>query len=65
MSVTNITLAADEPIVSFSSGFLGKMSALVTGKLKTLEGKRSVEQLVKSSEHSTSICPSSSINDIL
>uniref|UniRef100_A0A8W8MSH3 Endothelin-converting enzyme 1 n=2 Tax=Magallana gigas TaxID=29159 RepID=A0A8W8MSH3_MAGGI len=42
MSVTNITLAADEPIVSFSSDFLGKMSALVTSKLKTLDGKRTL-----------------------
>lgn len=51
MSVTNITLAADEPIVSFSSDFLGKMSALVTSKLKTLDGKRFVVQLDKSSVH--------------
>lgn len=62
MSVTNITLAADEPIVSFSSDFLRKMSALVTSKLKTLEGKRSVEQLDKSSKHSTFICPTRSIS---
>ena len=40
MSVTNITLTADEPIVSFSSDFLRKMSALVTDKLRTEEGRR-------------------------
>nr|XP_022340096.1 endothelin-converting enzyme homolog isoform X2 [Crassostrea virginica] len=42
MSVTNITLTADEPIVSFSSDFLRKMSALVTDKLRTEEGRRTL-----------------------
>ncbi|XP_048752653.1 endothelin-converting enzyme homolog isoform X3 [Ostrea edulis] len=43
MAVTNITLATDEPIVSFSSDFLRKMSAIVTTKLQTEQGRRTLQ----------------------
>ncbi|XP_061189533.1 endothelin-converting enzyme homolog isoform X2 [Saccostrea echinata] len=42
MSVTNITLSPEEPIVSFSSDFLRKMSSLITTKLNTENGRRTL-----------------------
>ncbi|XP_062578045.1 endothelin-converting enzyme homolog [Saccostrea cucullata] len=42
MLVTNITLSPAEPILSFSSDFLRKMSSLITTKLSTEKGRRTL-----------------------